>query len=97
MNVTLAVIPGFSRRSPLSTSMTASYVTTFWSVVALSRTCRTTPANERVGYASTVNVTLIPGRIFPTSASATFVSTCIRVRSCAIVKSVGACSVAATV
>ncbi len=49
------------------------------------------------GYASTVKVTGISARIFPTSASATFVSTCMRVRSCAIVKSVGAWSVAATV
>ena len=39
----------------------------------------------------------MPGLSLPTSASETLVSTCIFLRSCAMVNSVGACSDAATV
>ncbi len=72
-------------------------MTTFCRVVALSRTCRTVPLKVRPWYASTVKVTTMPARILPTSASATLVSTCMRVRSSATVKSVGVWSEAATV
>ena len=48
---TLAVMPGFSFKSGLGTSMTVEYVTTFWTVVGLRRTCSTVPLNVlgRVG------------------------------------------------
>ena len=51
----------------------------------------------RPGNASTVKIALMPSRSRPTSASSTAASTCIRVRSWAIVKSVGAWRLAATV
>ena len=44
-----------------------------------------------------MNVATWPTATLPMSASLTFVSTCILVRSCAIVNNVGACRLAATV
>src|SRR5215813_10733323 len=42
---TLAVIPGFSLRSLLSTATTTLYVTTFCTFMGASRTCRIVPEN----------------------------------------------------
>ena len=53
--------------------------------------------NTSPGYASTVNVACCPTSRRPTSDSATLVSTCILVKSCAISKIVGAWNDAATV
>ena len=57
----------------------------------------TRPVNEAFANASTVKVTASPTLIRPISASGTLVSTCIRERSFAMVKSVGAWRLAATV
>ncbi len=73
------------------------YVTTFWTVCGDSRICDTEPLNVCSGYASTVKLATWPSRMRPTSASSMFVRTCIFVRSCAIMKSVGAWNDAATV
>jgi hypothetical protein len=94
---TVAVIPGIRIRPGLSALIIALYVTTFWATVGCSRTCSTRPRNVRSGNESTRNVTSCPVLMRPTSASSTDASTCMRARSFAITKSVGACSDAATV
>ena len=70
---------------------------TFCTLMGALRTEFTKPVNTRPGYASTVNVAVWSTRTRPTSASETFVSTCIFVRSWAIRNSVGAARLAATV
>ena len=90
-------MPGLSLRSLFGTSMIVPYVVTFCTTTGCKRICATVPTNSSVGYASTWNVTLCPGRIRPTSASSMLAFTCILVRSAAMMKSVGDCRLAATV
>src|SRR5437867_130212 len=97
ISFTFAVMPGSNRPPGFSTATTTVYVTTFWVTWAAFRTWTTFPVNVSLGKASTVNVTGWSSLIWPTSASATLVSTCIFVRSWAMVKSVGADRLAATV
>ena len=79
--VLFAVIPGRSLRSELSTSMTASYVTTFCVVVAELRIWLMVPLKRRPGKASTVKDASMPCSRRPTSPSETLVLTCIFRRS----------------
>ena len=72
-------------------------MTTFWTTWAALRIWVTTPLNDWPGKASTVNVAWSSSLMRPMSASSTLTSTCILVRSWAIVKSTGACRLAATV
>src|SRR5262245_52831423 len=62
-NAMVAVMPGRSARSLLSTSMSVVYVTTFSTVVGLNRTCPTRPRNLRPGYASTTNSADMPSQM----------------------------------
>src|SRR3569623_518822 len=91
-----AVMPGRSARSVFATSITALYVTTFWTTCGDVRTWRIVPRNVRAGYASTVNVAARPGASAPTSASAMLVSTSIFDRSSPIRNRVGDANDAAT-
>ncbi len=95
--VTVAVIPGLSFSCVFGTSMTVAYVTTFCVTMGCRRTCDTAPTNSSSGYASTRNLTTWPARMRPTSDSSTFAFTCIFVRSSAMMNSVGAFMLAATV
>ena len=88
---------GFNIRSGLSTATITGYVTTFWLTVAFRRIWETLPRKFRSGYASTVKRTGCPTFTVPMSDSETSAETCILVRSCAIVKRVGAWNEAATV
>ena len=90
-------MPGRSLSSGFRAEMTTLYVTTFWSTCGALRTCITSPEKVWLANESTVKVARRPSRMRPTSASSTLVSTCICVRSWAIVKSVGAWRLAATV
>ena len=72
-------------------------MTTLLTVIGELRTCATVPWKVRVGYASTVKSTLWPSTTPPMSASATFESICILVRSFAIWKIVGVLKLDATV
>ena len=74
-------MPGNSFRSEFETPITASYVITFCTLMGALRIEVTVPVNVCPGYASTVNVAGWLTRTRPTSASDTFVSTCIFVRS----------------
>ena len=94
---TFAVMPGRSLPDGLSTATTTVYVTTFWTTCAAFRICVTRPTNVSLGNASTVKVAWSFSLTRPMSASSTLVSTCIFVRSWAIVKSTGAWRLAATV
>ena len=96
-SLTLAVMPGTSLPEGFATATTTVYVTTFWTTCAALRICVTVPVNVSPGNASTVKVARSSSLMRPMSASSTLVSTCICVRSWAIVKSTGACRLAATV
>ena len=76
---------------------TTSYVTTFWTTWGALRIWTISPVKSWPGNESTVNEARRPTFTRLTSASSTLVSTCILVRSCAMVNSVGACRLAATV
>jgi hypothetical protein len=78
-------------------SATRAQVTTFCTVVGFMRICTTRPVNEVFGNASTLNVTVWPTLIEPTSDSSVLTSTCILLRSWAMLNSTGACRDAATV
>ncbi len=72
-------------------------MTTFCTVVGFIRTWLTTPRNVSFGKASTLKVTVFPSLMLPTSDSSVLVYTNIFFKSCAMVKTVGACNEAATV
>src|SRR6185503_17636047 len=57
MMETLAVMPGLSLRDGLLTSMTVTYMTTFWSALGALRICVTLPWKTWPGKASTVHST----------------------------------------
>src|ERR1017187_6070444 len=95
--VTYAVMPGNSFNSGFANSMIVSYVTTLCTVVGFILIWLTTPWNVCLGRASTLKVTTLPTLILSTSDSSVLAYTHILVRSCAIVKMVGACKDAATV
>ncbi len=81
--------PAAAAGSRCSTATMALYVTTFDTVVGLSRTCSTRPQKSRSGNASTWKRTSWPSRTRPTSASSIEAFTRICDRSFAITKSVG--------
>ena len=72
-------------------------MTTLCTIWAALRTCTIRPLKVSPGKASTVNFAGPSTRTRPMSASSTLASTCIFVRSLAMVKRVGAARLAATV
>src|SRR5262249_26415696 len=80
---------GSSFPSGFSVVTSTVYTTTFWVLVAFSRTRPTDPWNVQPGNASTVNRTGWPRWIWPTSASLTEAHTVIRLRSLAIKNRLG--------
>src|SRR5258708_7221343 len=77
--------------------MPAAVAAAVWPVSGWSLTADTVPWNVSPGYDSTLNTTGSPGRTPPMSASSISTSTCMRVRSAAIVNKTGAWNADATV